>query len=154
MVSLRKICRAPFVANEFVQISKRPSRSLEQASGSHALIFSIFEESCLVAEIGRFVISGALFCVGMEIVGPLNIFMDPDSLFTDGDIGRMLVDPGSAVEIIDSVFVLVQGGMSVAAENPCRLMVAGMSQRALGDLLRQALPARAQPVEETRHGLV
>src|SRR5271169_392624 len=135
MVSLRKIYGASFLWRTIVFKFRKTIQSLEQASGSHALIFSIFDESCLVAEIGRFVISGALFCAGMEIVGPLKIFMDLDSLFTDGDIGKMLIDPGSAVEIIDSVFVLVQGGMSVAAENACRLMVAGMGQRALGDLL-------------------
>ena len=80
--------------------------------------------------------------------------MDLDSLFTDGDIGKALVNPGSAIEIIDSALVLVQGGMSVAAENSRRPMVAGMGQGAVGDLLRQALPARAQPVEKTRHGFI
>ena len=88
------------------------------------------------------------------LVGPIDIFVDLDPLFTNGDIGRMLVDPGSAIEIVDSVILLVQGGVGVAAENTRRLVVTGMGQCAVGDLLRQALPACAQPVEKTRHGFV
>jgi hypothetical protein len=65
----------------------------------------------------------ALFSGGKEIVRLLDIFMDSDSLFTYGDVGRMRVNPGSAIEIIGSVLavVLVHGGMGVAAENAGRL---------------------------------
>ena len=80
--------------------------------------------------------------------------MDLDSLFTNGDIGRMRVNPTSAIEIVDSVLVLMHGGMGMAAENPRRLMVTGMGQCALRDLWRQAQPARVEPVEETGHGFI
>src|SRR5580658_1539442 len=135
MVSLRKIYGASFCGQRIFSNFKGVIRSLEPASGSHTLVFAIFDEAFLVAEFGEFMIRRALFGAGMEILRLLNIFVDLDSLFPDGDIGRMLIDPSSAIKIIDSVLVLVQGGMSVAAENACRLMVAGMGQRALGDLL-------------------
>jgi len=105
-------------------------RLLESASGGYTFVFAIFDESRLVAEIGKFGNSRAsflaLFLGGMEIVGPLNVFMDLNSLFTNGDIGRMRVNPASAIEIVDSVLMLMHGGMGVAAENARRVMVAGM----------------------------
>jgi hypothetical protein len=111
-------------------------RLLESASGSYTLVFAIFDESRLVAEIGRFGISRALFFAGMKIVGSLNVFMDLNSLFANGDIGGMRVNPASTIEIVGSVLMLVHGGMGVAAENARRVMVAGMSQGAFGDLWR------------------
>src|ERR1035437_9086155 len=90
----------------------------------------------------------------MTTVRTLNVFMDMDSLFTNGDIGRMRVNPASAIEIVDSVLVLVHGGVGVAAENARRPVATGMGQGALGDLWRQAQPARVEPVEETRQGFV
>src|SRR6202163_3801439 len=80
--------------------------------------------------------------------------MDLDSLLTNGDIGRTRVNPGSTIVIVDTVLTLMHGGMGVAAENAgCRVMT-GMGERAVGDLLRQALPARAKPVEKTSQGFV
>ena len=70
----------------------------------------------------------------MTIVRSLNVFMDLDSLFTNGDIGRMRVNPASAIEIVGSVLVPVHGGMGVAAEDARRLTVTGMGQGAVGDL--------------------
>jgi hypothetical protein len=105
---------------------------VELASAANTLV--------LASECSRFGISRASFfasfLAGVEIVGSLNIFMDLNSLFTNGDIGRMRVNPGSAIEIVDSVLVLVHGGMGVAAENARCVMVAGMSQGAFGDLWR------------------
>src|SRR5450631_4855704 len=90
----------------------------------------------------------------MEVVGSLNIFMNMDSLVANRDVGRTRVNPCSAIVVVDSVLALVHGGMCVSAENAgCRMMT-GMGQRALGNLLRQALPARAQPVEKTGQSLV
>jgi hypothetical protein len=150
MVSLRKIYRASFVANGFFQMSK----AHPLASGSHTLVFAIFDKSRFVAEFGRFGIREALLSRGMGIVGPLNIFMDLNALLTNRDIGRMRINPSSAIVIVDAVLTLVHGGMGVAAENSgCREMT-GMGERAVGDLLRQALPARAQPVEKTSQGFV
>src|SRR5216684_3373638 len=153
MVSLRKIYRASFVANEFSQVSKT-IRSLEPASGGHTLVFAVFDKSRLVAKVGRFGISEALFSGGMEIVRSLNIFMDLHSVLTHCDIGRMRVNPASAIVIVDPVLTLMHGGVGVAAENTfCRAMT-GMGKRAVGDLLRQAQPACAQPVEKTSQGFV
>ncbi len=153
MVSLRKIYRASFVANEFSQLSKT-IRSPEPASGSHTLVFAIFDESRLVVEFGSFRISEALLSRGMEIVRTLNIFMDLDSLLTNGDVRRTRVNPSSAIVIVDPVLALMHGGMGVAAENTfCRTMT-GMGKRAIGYLRRQALPARAQPVEKSSQGFV
>jgi hypothetical protein len=90
----------------------------------------------LVGEFSRFGISRASFFAGMKIVGSLNVFMDLNSLFANGDIGRMRVNPASTIEIVGSVLMLVHGGMGVAAENARRVMVAGMSQGAFGDLWR------------------
>jgi hypothetical protein len=94
----------------------------------------------LVSEFSRFGISRAsffaLFFAGMKIVGSLNVFMDLNSLFANGDIGGMRVNPASTIEIVGSVLMLVHGGMGVAAENARRVMVAGMSQGAFGDLWR------------------
>src|SRR3981081_1392039 len=90
----------------------------------------------------------------MVLVRPLAMLMDLDSLFTNGDIGRMRVNPASAIVIVDPVLTLMHGGMGVAAENAgCRVMT-GMGECAVGDLLRQALPARTQPVKKTSQGLV
>src|SRR5437868_9288805 len=153
MVSLRKICRASFVANVFSHF-KRFIHQLEPASGSHTLVFAIFDESRLVAEFGTFGISETLFFSGMRIARPLDIFMDLHSVLTDSDIGRTCVNPSSTIVIVDLVFTLMHGDMGVAAENAGCRMMAGMGERAVGDLLRQALPARAQPVEKTSQGLV
>src|SRR5260370_35851790 len=88
----------------------------------------------------------------MEIAESLNIFMDLDSLFANGDIGGTRVNPGSAIVIVDPVLALMHGRMGVAAENTfCRAMT-GMGKRAIGYLLRQALPARAQPDAKTSPG--
>src|SRR5208282_4791692 len=105
-------------------------------SGSYTLVFAIFDESRFVDEIGRFGNRRPAFFAGMEIVGSLNVFMDLNSLFANGDIGRMRVNPASAIEIVDSVLMLVHGGMGVAAENARRMMVASMGQGAFGDLWR------------------
>src|ERR1700686_4027184 len=90
----------------------------------------------------------------MEIVRPLDIFVDLHSVLTDSDVGGTRVNPGSTIVIVDTVLTLMHGGMGVAAENTgCRVMT-GMGERAVGDLLRQALPARTQPVEKTSQGFV
>ena len=103
---------------------------LESGSGSYTLEFTIFDESCLVAEVGRFgdsrVLFFALFLGGMEIVGSLNVFMDLNSLFANGDVGRMRVNPASAIEIVGSVLVLMHGGVGVAAKNARSLVMTGM----------------------------
>src|ERR1035438_7435681 len=121
-------------------------RPLEPASASHALVFAIlilatnefaiFEQSRLVSEFGRFGISRASFCGGMEILRSLSIFMDLHSVPTNGDIRRMGINPSSAIEIVDPVrfIVFVHGGMGMAAENARRLMVTGIGQGARGDL--------------------
>src|ERR1019366_223583 len=124
----------------------------ELTSEANGLILAIFESSCVAGEFGKFgIIPSPLFVfvfAGMTSVRPIDIFVDLDPLFANSDIGKMLVDPGSTIEIVDSMLVLVQGGVGVAAENTRRLMVAGMAQCAVGNLLRQALPACAQPVEK------
>src|ERR1700682_4595308 len=95
-----------------------------------------------------------MFSGGIQVVRLLNIFMDLHSVLTNSDIGGTRVNPGSAIVIVDPVLTLMHGGMGVAAENSgCRVMT-GMGERAVGDLLRQALPARAQPVEKTGQGFV
>ena len=38
----------------------------------------------------------------------LNMIVNLHSIIADGDVCEALVDPGSAIEIIDSVFVLVK----------------------------------------------
>jgi len=54
-----------------------------------------------------------LFFRSMKIAGSLHIFMDTHSIFTNGDIGGMRIDPRPAVEIVDSVLfvALVQSGV-------------------------------------------
>ena len=133
-------------------IPKTASTESELASAANTLVLAIFEQSCLAREFSRFEIRSCF--TGMEIVRPLNVFMDLDSFFTNGDIGRMRVNPASAIEVVDSVLVLVHGGMSVAAENARRLAVPGMGQGAVGNLWRQAEPARVKPVEKTSQGFV
>ena len=140
--------------NDFLQIPKKTIQWLEPASGSHTLEFAIFDKSRLVAKVGRFGISEALFSGGMEIARPLNIFVDLHSVLTDSDIGRTRVNPSSTIVIVDTVLTLMHGGMCVAAENSvCRVMT-GMGERAVGDLLRQALPTRAETVEKTSQSFV
>src|SRR5580658_1307646 len=89
------------------------------------LVFALFERLRLAFRFG-FGISRFLFFSGTEIARLLNIFMDSDSIFTHRDEGRTRIDPGPAIVIIDSVLVLMQGGMGVAAENARRVMVAGV----------------------------
>src|SRR4029077_14000912 len=93
---------------------KPTTPQVDPASGSHALVFAIFDKSRLVAEFG---IREALFSDGMEIISPLDIFMDLDATLTDGDIGWMPIDPSSAIVIVDTVLSLMHGGVGVAAEN-------------------------------------
>ena len=92
----------------------------------------------------------------MTIVRPFKVFMDLDSLFPNGDVSRMRVNPGSAIEIIDSVggVALVHRGMGVAAENTVRVMVAGIEESSLGNGRGQAEPAGVEAVEETGEGFV
>jgi len=70
------------------------SRSL---SGSHALVFNIFDvavqQSHLVFKFLMFGIRRLLFFRSMKIAGSLHIFMDTHSIFTNGDIGGMRIDP-------------------------------------------------------------
>src|ERR1700738_1348856 len=99
------------------------SKAHPLASGSHPLVFAIFDKPRFVAEFGRFGIREALLSRGMGIVRPLNIFVDLNALLTNGDIGRMRVNPSSAIVIVDTVLPLMHGGMGVAAENSsCREM--------------------------------
>jgi hypothetical protein len=104
------------------------------ASVNNVLVLVIFEESLLGSEFSRAGISSLCVGMGMKIVGSLDIFMDLDSVFTNGDVGGMFVNPSSAIVIIDSLLVFVQRGMGVAAENAGRLTVTGIDQSALGDL--------------------
>src|ERR1019366_9084155 len=114
------------------------SSRYELTSEANGLVLAIFESSCVAGEFGKFgIIPSPIFVfvfAGMMSVGPIDIFVDLDSLFANGDIGRMLVDPGSAIVIVDSTLMLVHGGVGVAAEDTCRLMVTGMGQGAVGDL--------------------
>jgi len=90
------------------------------------------------------------------IVGPLDEFMNMDSVFANGDVSRMLIDPCAAIEVVNAMLwiVFVQGGVGVTAKNAGCLVMAGMGERALGNFFRQPLPARAQSVEETGDGFV
>src|SRR5260370_42201250 len=130
------------------QFAQWSPESVEWPLAANTLVLAIFEQFCVAS---KFVFGIRSFFTEMTIVRSLDIFMDLHSLFANGDIGRLRVNPGSAIEIIDSVFrvMLVHGGMGVAAENARRLMVTGMRQRALADLVRQAQPTRAEPVEDT-----
>src|SRR3984893_5781494 len=103
MVSLRKMDRASFGANGFFQMSKRHP----PASGSHTLVFAIFDKSRFVAEFGRVGIRRAFVSCGMGIVRPLDIFMDLNARLANGDIGRMRINPSSAIVIVDAVLTLV-----------------------------------------------
>ncbi len=110
MISLRKIS---------------PCRRLLQISGSrHASYSPSSTNPVAFAEFGGF---GNIFgfrsapTAGssrlLESSGPLSVFVDMDSLFANRDVGRTRVDPGSAVVIVDSVLMLMHGGMGVAAED-------------------------------------
>src|ERR1019366_7419235 len=89
----------------------KPCRRCSLESAANALI--------LASEFSRFGIRRASFFAGMTIVRAPNVLMNINSLLTNGDIGRMRVNPASAIEIVDSVLVLVlvHGGVGVAAEN-------------------------------------
>src|SRR5271157_1592194 len=152
MVSLRKISLASFSPNEFLH---RPCPR-EPMSGSHTLVFPIFEQARFVSDFSSLGISQVSFFAGMRIVGPLSVLVDLDSILTNRDVGRLRVNPGSAIEVVDAMraVVLVQSRMGVAAEDSNRMLVTGMRQGTLGNLLRQTLPARAQPVEKTGQGFV
>ena len=67
--------------------------------------------------------------------------MNLHTVFPHGDVCRMRIDPGSAVKIVDSVLVivLVQGIVSMAAEDASCLTVMGMGQGARSDLRRQGI---------------
>src|SRR5260370_25282840 len=130
------------------QFAQWSPESVEWPLAANTLVLAIFEQFCVAS---KFVFGIRSFFTEMTIVRSLDIFMDLHSLFANGDIGRLRVNPGSAIEIIYSAFrvMLVHGGMGVAAENARRMRVTGMRQRALGDLGRQAQPTRAEPVEDT-----
>src|SRR5208283_5679489 len=155
MVSLRKISR-PSLCERFFQIPK--SNSLEPASRSHALEFAIFEQFRVVTEFKDLAIRRTLFLFlgKMHIIRLLAIFVDLHATFINRDVSRSGVDPGSAIVVIDSVFliVLVQGGVGVSAKDARGVMMTGVRQGAVGNLGRQALPARAQPVEKTGQGFI
>jgi hypothetical protein len=65
----------------------------------------------------------------------------------------MRVDPASAIEIIDPLLVLVQGGMGVSAKDARRFVMTRVGQRTLGNLGGKTQPAGIQPVEEAGHDL-
>src|ERR1700692_2207825 len=60
----------------------------------------------------------------------IGIFMNPDSLFIDGNIGGMGINPATAIEIVDSVLVPMHGGMGVTAEDARSLMASGIGKGA------------------------
>ena len=71
-------------------------------SAANALVFAILDWSRFASEFSQFRFSQAQLLFGMPIVSSLDVFLDPDSAFTDGDIGRMRVNPAPAIEIIHS----------------------------------------------------
>src|SRR5258705_13936784 len=75
------------------------------------------------------------------------IFMDSDSLFCDRDVSALGVDPGAAVEVSDAVSLRLHGHVGVATKNALGLALFCVAERSLGNFLRQAQPARVQPVE-------
>ena len=105
---------------------------------SDALVFAIFEQSSLIAKFGRFRVGRTMFVDGIMIVRPLHEFMDLHSVFADGDIGRVGIDPSAAIEIVNSMLwiVLVQSSVGVAAKNAGCLVMTGVRERALGNFLR------------------
>src|SRR6266404_1967025 len=70
-----------------------------------------------VLEFSKLRVAFASFFARMAVVSLLDVFMDLDAFFADGNVFRMVVNPAAGVVVIDSVFVAVQGGMSMSAEN-------------------------------------
>jgi hypothetical protein len=60
--------------------------------------------------------------------------MDFYSLFSNRDIGGMRVNPGSAIEIVDSVLGFVHGGVGMAAKDARRLTMTAVGEGTIGDL--------------------
>src|SRR5213593_4491686 len=79
-------------------------------------------------EFRKFGISFASFFTGTNVDRLLDVFVDLDAFFADGNVFRMIVNPAAGVVVIDSVFVAVQGSMGMSAENARGLMMACVSQ--------------------------
>src|SRR6266850_6636708 len=75
----------------------------------------------------------ASFLARMTVITMLDVFMNLDTLFADGDVFRVVINPTAGVVVVDSIFVAVQGGMGVSAENARGLMMARMSQGSGGN---------------------
>jgi len=84
----------------------------------------------------------------------VNIFVDLDAVFGDGDVGEALVDPGSAVVVVGARFAFVEGGVSVSAEDAGGVLMARVGERARGDFWRQAQPARVEAIEKAGESFV
>ena len=81
-------------------------------------------------------------------------FMDLNPLFVNREIRRAGIDPTAGVVIVNSVLLQVNGLVSMAAEDAIGIMLARVVQGCCGDLRRHAEPARIEPVNEPRNGLV
>jgi len=60
--------------------------------------------------------------------------MDLHSLFIDSDEGGRSLDPASGIEVLDAVLRPLHRQVGVTAENPLRVVGAGVGQRAGGNL--------------------
>src|SRR5260370_12694805 len=102
------------------QFAQWSPESVEWPLAANTLVLAIFEQFCVAS---KFVFGIRSFFTEMTIVRSLDIFMDLHSLFANGDIGSLRVNPGPAIEIIDSVFrvMLVHAAMGGAPQNPRRL---------------------------------
>ncbi len=80
--------------------------------------------------------------------------MDGNSFFTDGDVGRAVVDPGTGVVVVDTITLLMQGQMRVPAEDAINPSGFGVGQGASGYFGGQPQPACIEPVKIAGKALV
>ncbi len=80
-------------------------------------------------------------------IRPRDVLVDLHTVLPNRDICRTLVDPCPTVEIISSLVMLVERGMSVPAENAVGLMVLRVCQSAsatFSDSRCQRVPSRSR----------
>ncbi len=75
-------------------------------------------------------------------------------MFIDSDVSGRSLDPASGIEVFDTVLDEMHGLMCMSAEDPLRIVSAGMGKRAGGDFRCVPTPAGVEAVEKFGEALL
>src|ERR1700688_2280592 len=81
------------------------------------------------------------------------IFVNAHSALVNGDVSEPLIHPSADVVVVDVLFLLVHGFVSVAAKNPVGLMQTSVEQSACCHFVRHPQPTGIDSIYETGYRL-